>query len=49
MHEAFTSLDVVVLVLYILGVTALGTWLGIFLFEHRDRPHRGVVVMHLSS
>lgn len=28
MHEAFTTLDVVVLVLYILGVTALGTWLG---------------------
>jgi SSS family transporter len=28
MHEAFTSLDVAVLVAYILGVTALGTWLG---------------------
>lgn len=28
MHEAFTTLDVVVLVAYILGVTALGTWLG---------------------
>lgn len=28
MHEAFTTLDVVVLVGYILGVTALGTWLG---------------------
>lgn len=28
MHEAFTTLDVVVLVAYILGVTVLGTWLG---------------------
>ena len=28
MHEAFTTLDVVVLVAYILGVTAFGTWLG---------------------
>ncbi len=28
MHEAFTTLDVVVLVAYILAVTAFGTWLG---------------------
>lgn len=28
MHEAFTTLDVVVLVAYILGVTVFGTWLG---------------------
>lgn len=28
MHPAFTTLDIVVLVAYILGVTALGTWLG---------------------
>lgn len=28
MHSAFTGLDVVVLIVYIVGVTALGTWLG---------------------
>ena len=25
----------------------LGTWQGIYLFEHRDRPHRRQVVLHL--
>lgn len=28
MHSAFTGLDIVVLIVYIVGVTALGTWLG---------------------
>lgn len=28
------------------GVPALGVWQGIFVFEHRDRPHRREVVMH---
>lgn len=27
---------------------ALGTWQGIYLFEHRDRPHRREVVLHLA-
>ena len=26
---------------------ALGTWQGIYLFEHRARPHRRQVVLHL--
>lgn len=26
----------------------LGTWQGIYLFEHRQRPHRREVVLHLS-
>ncbi|HEY3951729.1 secondary thiamine-phosphate synthase enzyme YjbQ [Phenylobacterium sp.] len=26
---------------------ALGTWQGIYLFEHRARPHRREVVLHL--
>jgi secondary thiamine-phosphate synthase enzyme len=26
----------------------LGTWQGIYLFEHRDRPHTRQVVAHLS-
>lgn len=29
------------------GKLALGTWQGIYLFEHRDRPHRREVVLHL--
>lgn len=31
------------------GQLALGTWQGIYLFEHRDRPHRREVVMHLGA
>ncbi|MFC3164535.1 secondary thiamine-phosphate synthase enzyme YjbQ [Ciceribacter thiooxidans] len=30
------------------GRLLLGTWQGIYLFEHRDRPHRRSVVLHLS-
>ncbi len=30
------------------GQLALGTWQGIYLFEHRDRPHQRHVVAHLS-
>ncbi|MDQ0454570.1 secondary thiamine-phosphate synthase enzyme YjbQ [Rhizobium paknamense] len=30
------------------GRPMLGTWQGIYLFEHRDSPHRRQVVMHLS-
>lgn len=29
------------------GALALGTWQGIYLFEHRRRPHRREVVAHL--
>lgn len=29
------------------GRLALGTWQGIYLFEHRDAPHRREVVMHV--
>ena len=29
------------------GDLALGTWQGIYLFEHRARPHRRQVVLHL--
>lgn len=31
------------------GRPLLGTWQGIYLFEHRQRPHRRQVVMHLSA
>ncbi len=29
------------------GRPALGTWQGIYLFEHRTDPHRRQVIMHL--
>lgn len=29
------------------GYPAFGTWQGIYLFEHRRRPHRREVVLHL--
>ena len=29
------------------GRLALGTWQGIYVFEHRDAPHRREVVMHV--
>jgi secondary thiamine-phosphate synthase enzyme len=31
------------------GKLALGTWQGIYLFEHRERPHRRGVVLHLLA
>ncbi|MEJ6397783.1 secondary thiamine-phosphate synthase enzyme YjbQ [Yoonia sp. 208BN28-4] len=31
------------------GQLMLGTWQGIYLFEHRDRAHRRNVIGHLSS
>jgi len=30
------------------GKLLLGTWQGIYLFEHRDRPHRREIVLHIS-
>jgi secondary thiamine-phosphate synthase enzyme len=29
------------------GSLALGTWQGVYLFEHRFRPHRREIVLHL--
>ena len=31
------------------GRLALGTWQGLYLVEHRDRPHRREVVLHLTG
>jgi secondary thiamine-phosphate synthase enzyme len=31
------------------GRLALGTWQGIYLWEHRRAPHRRIVVMHLMG
>jgi len=30
------------------GEMVLGTWQGLYLFEHRDAPHRREVVFHLA-
>ena len=31
------------------GRLALGTWQGIYLFEHRHRPHTRTLVLHLAG
>jgi secondary thiamine-phosphate synthase enzyme len=31
------------------GRLTLGTWQGIYLFEHRRRPHTRQLVLHLSG
>lgn len=31
------------------GRLTLGTWQGLYLFEHRARPHRREVVLHLAG
>ena len=31
------------------GRLMLGTWQGLYLFEHRDRPHVRQMVLHLSA
>jgi secondary thiamine-phosphate synthase enzyme len=30
------------------GAMVLGTWQGVYLFEHRDAPHRRQVLAHIS-
>jgi secondary thiamine-phosphate synthase enzyme len=39
--------DVAVPIPVVDGRLVLGTWQGLFLVEHRDRPHRREVVLHL--
>ena len=31
------------------GRMALGTWQGIYLFEHRTRPHKRQLTLHLMG
>ena len=31
------------------GRLAFGTWQGLYLFEHRDRPHHREIVLHLGA
>lgn len=46
-RTALTNVQISVPVLT--GVMALGTWQGIYVFEHRARPHDRRVVLHLSG
>ena len=39
--------DVQIAIPLIGGRLALGTWQGVYLFEHRRRPHRRSVALHL--
>jgi secondary thiamine-phosphate synthase enzyme len=39
--------DAVLTIPVVDGRLALGTWQGIYLIEHRDRPHRREIVLHL--
>ena len=45
LKTALTSVQLSIPVLG--GRPALGTWQGIYLFEHRVRPHRRQMVLHL--
>ncbi|NEI71359.1 YjbQ family protein [Rhizobium lusitanum] len=45
--SALTQVSIGIPVTY--GRLALGTWQGIYLFEHRDRPHRREIVLHFSA
>ena len=39
--------DAVLSVPLVEGRLALGTWQGLYVVEHRDRPHRREIVLHL--
>lgn len=46
-HIKTALTDVSVSIPVIDGAPALGTWQGIFLFEHRRRPHRRTIILHV--
>ncbi len=46
-RTALTNVQISVPVLT--GVMALGTWQGLYVFEHRARPHDRRVVLHISG
>ena len=45
LRTALTSVQLSIPVIE--GAPALGTWQGIYLFEHRRRPHRRTLALHL--
>lgn len=48
-HIRSALTDVSLSIPVIEGRPVLGTWQGIYLFEHRARPHRRNVVLHLAG
>ncbi len=48
-HIKASVLPVSLTIPVISGRLGLGTWQGIYLFEHRARPHRRQVLAHLSG
>jgi len=46
-HIKAALLPVSITIPIISGRMALGTWQGIYLFEHRDRPHRREIVAQI--
>lgn len=46
-HLRAALTDVSLSIPVVRGAPALGTWQGIYLFEHRTRPHRRQVALHL--
>ena len=48
-HIKATLMQVSIGIPVVGGRLALGTWQGLYLFEHRDRPHRREIVLHLGS
>ncbi len=47
-HIKASMLPVSLSIPIVAGRPALGTWQGIYLFEHRDAPHRRQIVAHIS-
>src|SRR5215469_14113486 len=45
LRSALTGVNLAVPI--IRGALALGTWQGVYLFEHRRRPHRREVALHM--
>lgn len=46
-HVRTMLTDVAVAIPVVEGRLALGVWQGLYLVEHRDRPHRREVIVHL--
>ena len=46
-HLRATLTSVSLSIPVVAGAMALGTWQGVYLFEHRAAPHRRSVVMHV--
>ncbi|KQT34787.1 hypothetical protein ASG29_01090 [Sphingomonas sp. Leaf412] len=48
-HLRTAMTDVSLSIPIVAGAMALGTWQGVYLFEHRTAPHRRRVVMHVMG